>query len=120
MDRSVRCFGAALIVAALVSSAQAQTAPAPASTPTLHARAKHHQRRHVEQPEGRQITVHKNPNARPSWLMLGTDVPVGTGNNYVTSTFDQPTPIEGTFAGYRGRERLIPQYGVPGAPLFRF
>ena len=41
-----------------------------------------------------------------------------TGNNYVTSTFDQPSPIEGTFAGYRGRERL--QYADPGLPLFRF
>ena len=71
-----------------------------------------------QEPEGRQITVHKSAAATPSWLTLGTDAPVGTGNNYVTSTFDQPSPIEGTFAGYRGRERL--QYAEPGLPLFRF
>ena len=120
MDCLVQCFGAALVAMALVSSAEAQTTPAP-DTPTLHARARHNvHKHHVERPEGRQITVHKNPNATPSWLTLGTDAPVGTDNDYVTSTFDQPTPIEGTFAGYRGRERLIPQFGVPGAPLFRF
>ena len=69
-------------------------------------------------PEGRQITVHK---AIPSYLTLGPGAAeVGYGNNYVTDTFNQPSPVEGTFAGYRGRERLIDQYGVPGAALFRF
>src|ERR1700721_1392595 len=66
-------------------------------------------------PAGRQITVH----ARPSYLTLGTQAPVGTvGNGYVYSTFNQPTPIEGTFMGMRGRERL----SDPGAglTLFRF
>ncbi len=115
MAGSVRWFAAALIVAALAVSAEAQTAP---ETPALHARAKHHAREHhAAQPEGRQITVEK---ATPSWLTLGADAPVGAGNNYVTSTFDQPSTVQGTAAGYRGRERLTPQFGVPGAPLFSF
>src|SRR5271169_1188348 len=70
-------------------------------------------------PAGRQITVH----ARPSWLTAGTQVPVGTvGNGYVYSTFNQPTPIEGTFVGMRGRERLTDPLGntSPGLTLFRF
>ena len=116
---SVRWFGAALIAAALVSSADAQT-------PTLHARARHHAHKHqvaAQEPEGRQITVHKRASLSsmsPSSLTLGTQAPVGTGNNYVTDTFDQPSPVEGTFSGFRGRERLIPQWGVPGTPLFQF
>ncbi len=135
MVRSVRWFGAALIAAALVSSADAQTTPAPdaqtrtqtqSQTPTLHARAKHHARKHhvaAQEPEGRQITVHKRASIAPmtpSSLTLGTQAPVGTGTNYVTSTFDQPSPIEGTFSGFRGRERLNSQWGVPGTPLFQF
>ena len=32
-----------------------------------------------------------------------------TGNGYVYGTFNQPTPIEGTFVGMRGRERLRPE-----------
>jgi hypothetical protein len=70
-------------------------------------------------PTGRQITVH----ARPSYLTLGTQAPVGTvGNGYVYSTFNQPTPIEGTFSGMRGRERLTDPLGNagPGLTLFRF
>ena len=70
-------------------------------------------------PAGRQITVH----ARPSYLTLGTQAPVGTvGNGYVYSTFNQPTPIEGTFMGMRGRERLTDPLGnaSPGLTLFRF
>ncbi|MBV9289323.1 MAG: hypothetical protein JO288_16160, partial [Hyphomicrobiales bacterium] len=51
---------------------------------------------------------------------LGGGAEVGHDNSYVTSTFDQPSPVEGTFAGYRGRERVIDQFGVPGVPLFRF
>jgi hypothetical protein len=118
MAGSVRMFGAALFTVALVSSAAAQTS---AQTPTLHARASHHVHKHrVDEPEGRQITVHKTPNATPSWLTLGSEAPVGSGNDYVTSTFDPPSPVEGTFSGYRGRERLVPRFGVPGAPLFRF
>ncbi len=66
-------------------------------------------------PAGRQITVH----ARPSYLTLGTQAPVGTvGNGYVYSTFNQPTPVEGTFMGMRGRERLTEP--SPGLTLFRF
>ena len=118
MARSVRWFGAALIAAAFACAADAQTTSA---TPTLHARG-HHHRRHAEQPEGRQITVHKSGQrqATQSWLTLGTDAPVGTGNNYVTSTFDQSSTVQGTFMGWRGRGRVIPQYGVPGTPLFTF
>jgi hypothetical protein len=70
-------------------------------------------------PAGRQITVH----ARPSYLTLGTQAPVGTvGNGYVYSTFNQPTPIEGTFQGMRGRERITDPLGnaSPGFTLFRF
>jgi len=70
-------------------------------------------------PAGRQITVH----ARPSYLTLGTQAPVGTvGNGYVYSTFNQPTPIEGTFMGMRGRERITDPLGnaAPGFTLFRF
>ncbi len=112
MVRSVQFIGAALLALALASSAaDAQTTP----NPTLHARAKHRIAKPKEQ--GRQITVH---NPTPSWLTLGTGARAGTSNNYVTSTFDQPSPVEGTFAGYRGRERLVNRYEVPGAPLFRF
>jgi hypothetical protein len=116
MNRSVCWFGAVLIAAALASQADAQTAPA---TSTSHAPARHnaHARR-VSEPEGRQITVQKNPGATPSWLTLGPGASVGSANNYVTSTFDQPSTVEGTFAGFRGRERL--QYASPGLPLFRF
>jgi hypothetical protein len=70
-------------------------------------------------PAGRQITVH----ARPSYLTAGTQVPVGTvGNGYVYGTFNQPTPIQGTFMGMRGQERLIDRFGdtSPGLTLFRF
>ena len=57
--------------------------------------------------------------ARPSYLTLGTQAPVGTvGNGYVYSTFNQPTPIEGTFMGMRGRERLSDP--APGLTLFQF
>ena len=56
----------------------------------------------------------------PSWLTLGGGASVRHGNNYVTETFDQPSPVEGTFSGYRGRERLTNRYSVPGAPLFQF
>jgi hypothetical protein len=112
---SLRLIGAAsfaLAVAAAVPAAEAQRGPSPA----LHARAKHKPAKPKE--EGRQITVHKQ--ATPSWLTLGGGAEVGHGNNYVVDTFNQPSPVEGTFAGYRGRERVIDQFGVPGVPLFRF
>jgi len=114
MVRSVQLMGAALLALALAApAADAQTT----QTPTIHARTKHHARKKTE-PEGRQITVHK---ATPSYLTLGPGAAeVGTGNNYVIDTFDQFSPVEGTFAGYRGRERVIDQFGVPGVPLFRF
>ena len=92
-----------------------QTAPQKAKPrqTALQKRAKH------PAPAGRQITVH----ARPSYLTAGTQVPVGSvGNGYVYDTFNQPTPIEGTFAGMRGRERITDQFGNPGPgiTLFRF
>jgi hypothetical protein len=92
-----------------------QTAPQktkPRQT-ALQRRAKH------QAPAGRQITVHP----RPSYLTAGTQVPVGSvGNGYVYDTFNQPTPIEGTFTGMRGRERITDQFGNPGPgiTLFRF
>jgi hypothetical protein len=137
MVRFVRLLAAAALAAALapapVANAQSgpleegpletgplQTGPSPA-TPhkakprkmALQKRAKH------PEPAGRDITVH----ARPSYLTAGTQVPVGTvGNGYVYDTFNQPTPIEGTFSGMRGRERLTDQFGNPGPglTLFRF
>jgi hypothetical protein len=113
--RSVQSISAALLAFAFAAPpADAQTA----QTPTVQARAKHHARNKAE-PEGRQITVHK---ATPSWLTLGgvASPAVTSSNNYVLDTFNPPSPIEGTFAGFRGRERLTDQYGVPGTALFRF
>lgn len=114
MVRSI-LLGVATFAVALATSG-------PVSAQTTSTRAKHPDYHHAKRPrpvpEGRQITVHK---AIPSYLTLGPGAAeVGYGNNYVTDTFNQPSPVEGTFAGYRGRERLIDQYGVPGAALFRF
>jgi hypothetical protein len=135
MVRFVRLLAAAALATALASAAHAQgvpleegpletgplqSGPTPATPPkaksrqtALKKRAKH------SEPAGRQITVHP----RPSYLTAGTQAPVGTvGNGYVYDTFDQPTPIEGTFSGMRGRERLTDQFGNPasGLTLFRF
>ena len=134
MVRSIRLLAAAALAAGLAAAtpaAHAQTGPQDAgavqttghlgATPqkskprqtALKKRAK------PSAPAGRQITVH----ARPSWLTAGTQAPVGTvGNGYVYSTFNQPTPIEGTFMGMRGRERLTDPLGnaAPGFTLFRF
>ena len=137
MVRFVRLLGAAAFAAALASASHAnaqgvpmqegpmETGPLQAgpsqTTPqkakprqtALRKRAKH------PEPAGRQITVH----ARPSYLTAGTQVPVGSvGNGYVYDTFNQPTPIEGTFTGLRGRERITDQFGNPGPgiTLFRF
>jgi hypothetical protein len=130
MVRFVRLFAAAALaagVAAATPAANAQTEGAVQTTGPLGAqpqKAKPRQtalKRRAKRPapEGRQITVH----ARPSWLTAGTQVPVGTvGNGYVYSTFAQPTPIEGTFMGMRGRERITDPLGnaAPGLTLFRF
>ena len=135
MVRFVRLLAATALAAALASAAHAQGVPleegpletgplqtAPTNaTPhkpkarqtALQKRAKH------PAPAGRQITVHP----RPSYLTGGTQAPVGTvGNGYVYDTFDQPTPIEGTFSGMRGRERLRDWsgYDSPGLTLFKF
>jgi len=136
MVRSIRLLAAAALAASLAAPTPAahaqtgtqddgavQTTGPLGSTPqkakprqtALKKRAKQAK----QAPAGRQITVH----ARPSYLTLGTQAPVGTvGNGYVYSTFNQPTPIEGTFMGMRGRERLTDPLGnaSPGLTLFRF
>ncbi len=133
MVRFVRLLGAAALAAGLAAAA-----PANAQTGTLEEgaaqttgplRAPPHKakprqtavkmRAKRPAPGGRQITVH----ARPSYLTAGTQVPVGsTGNGYVYDTFNQPTPISGTFMGMRGQERLTDRFGNagPGLTLFRF
>ncbi len=134
MDRFVRLFAAAALaagVAVATPAANAQTGPleegAVQTTGPLGAqpeKAKPRQtalkkRAKRPAPEGRQITVH----ARPSWLTAGTQVPVGSvGNGYVYGTFNQPDPVQGTFMGMRGRERITDQFGNagPGLTLFRF
>ena len=134
MIRFVRLFAAAALaagVAAATPAANAQTEPldvgAVQTTGPLGAtpqKAKPRQaalkkRAKRPAPEGRQITVH----ARPSYLTAGTQVPVGSvGNGYVYDTFNQPTPIEGTFIGLRGRERLTDQFSnaAPAWTLFKF
>ena len=134
MVRFVRLLAAAGLTAGLAAAqlpAHAQTGPqyegavqtaGPLGAPpqkakprqtALKKRAKH------PAPAGRQITVH----ARPSYLTAGTQVPVGTvGNGYVYDTFAQPSPVEGTFVGVRGRERITDQFGnaAPGWVLFKF
>jgi hypothetical protein len=118
MASSVRFMGLAMIAFALPGPAQAQTNAPTTKQSTIRASAKH--RHSVEKPkqeEGRQITVQKST---PPWLTLGTDASVSSGAGYVLDTFNQPSPAQGTFMGYRGRERVVNQYGVPGATLFRF
>ncbi len=137
MVRFVRLLAAAALAAGLASApvANAQTGPleegpletgplqsAPSRTTSQKAKARQtalQKRAKHPAPAGRQITVHP----RPSYLTAGTQVPVGTaGNGYVYDTFNQSTPIEGTFSGMRGRERLTDQFGnaAPGLTLFRF
>jgi len=138
MVRFVRLLAAAAFVAGLagVSTANAQsgpleegpletgplqTGPSPATPQRAKMRQTALKKRAAKKPvpAGRDITVH----ARPSYLTAGTQAPVGTvGNGYVYDTFNQPTPIEGTFSGMRGRERLTDQFGnaAPGLTLFRF
>jgi hypothetical protein len=136
MVRFVRLLAAAAFAAALASAAHAQgvpleegpletgplqSGPTPATPHKAKARKTALQKRAAKKPApaGRDITVH----ARPSYLTAGTQVPVGSvGNGYVYDTFNQPTPIEGTFSGMRGRERLTDQFGngSPGLTLFRF
>ena len=130
MVRSIRLLAATALAAGLAAAipaarAQTQDEGAVQTTGPLGAtpqKAKPRQtalkkraKQAKQAPAGRQITVH----ARPSYLTLGTQAPVGTvGNGYVYSTFNQPTPIEGTFMGMRGRERLTDP--APGLTLFQF
>ena len=118
MLRSVLLGAASLaFVLAASGSASAQAATTHPKHPDYH-HAKHRKAKEVA--AGRQITVHK---ATPSWLTLGPSASpdVGAGNNYVLDTFNQPTPIEGTFVGMRGREvLLLNRFNGPTVPLFRF
>ena len=109
--------GGALLTVALASpAAEAQTEAVAAKQSAVHARAKH--RVAMPKEEGRQITVR---NATPSWLTLGPGARAGSGHDYMTETLDQPSAVEGTFAGYRGRERLdSSRFSGPGLPLFKF
>jgi hypothetical protein len=134
MVRSIRLLAAAALAAGLAAAtpaAHAQSGPlgegavqttGPLGTTPQKAKPRQtalKKRAKPPAPAGRQITVH----ARPSYLTLGTQAPVGTvGNGYVYSTFNQPTPIEGTFQGMRGRERITDPLGnaAPGLTLFRF
>ena len=134
MVRSIRLLAAVAFasgLAAATPAAHAQTGPqdegavqttGPLGAPPQKAKPRQtalKKRAAKPAPAGRQITVH----ARPSYLTLGTQAPVGTvGNGYVYSTFNQPTPIQGTFQGMRGRERLTDPLGnaSPGFTLFRF
>jgi hypothetical protein len=116
MVRSV-LLGAASLALVFVTSApaSAQTATTQAKHPDYH-HAKH--RKPKEVAEGRQITVHK---ATPSYLTLGGVAgPADTStNNYVLDTFDQPTPIQGTFL--QGRTTILDnRFQGAGVPLFRF
>ena len=136
MVRSIRLLAAAALAAGLAAAtpaAHAQTGPqdegavqttgplgaTPQKAKPRQTALKKRAAKRPATPAGRQITVH----ARPSYLTLGTQAPVGTvGNGYVYSTFNQPTPIEGTFQGMRGRERITDPLGnaAPGLTLFRF
>ena len=136
MVRSIRLLAAVALasgLAAATPAAHAQTGPqdegavqttgplgaTPQKAKPRQTALKKRAKQAKQAPAGRQITVH----ARPSYLTLGTQAPVGTvGNGYVYSTFNQPTPIEGTFMGMRGRERITDPLGnaSPGLTLFRF
>ncbi len=131
MVRFVRLWAAAALLAALAPAATAQTsAPleiGPLDTGPLQTSPQKTKPRQTAlkkrakppAPAGRQITVHP----RPSYLTAGTQVPVGSvGNGYVYDTFNQATPIQGTFSGLHGRERIEDQFGNPGPglTLFRF
>ena len=130
MVRFVRLLAAAALAAGLAApAARAQTSgPLEQAAPMRAAKpaAKPHEtalRKRAKRPAhaGRDVTVHARHT--PSYLTAGTQVPVGTvGNGYVLDTFAQPTPIEGTFTGMRGRERLTDQFGnaAPGWVLFKF
>lgn len=105
MVRWVQLLCAVLLSVALAWSwgASAQTVQKPAKR---HAAA------------GRQIVVRPGK----SYLTAGTGATVGSHNKYVTDTFNQPTPTEGTFTGMRGQERILNRFGSPGPGLvlFRF
>src|ERR1700727_426909 len=110
MVRSIRLLAAAAVAASPAGATPAahartrtQDGGAPQTAKPRQTALKKREKQAKQAPAGRQITVH----ARPSYLTLGTQAPVGTvGNGYVYSTFEQPTPIGATFPGMRGRERI--------------
>ena len=110
-----------LLGAASLAFVIAAAAPASAQTTTKAKHPDYHHTKHrkpKEVAEGRQITVHK---ATPSYLTLGgVASPSDTStNNYVLDTFDQPTPIQGTFL--QGRTQVLDnRFQGAGVPLFRF
>jgi len=102
-------IGAAALAAVLaVGGARAET---------VQPHSKHGKAGKHSTPIGRDVTVH---NQTPSWLTLGPDARSRPGNSYATETFDQPSPVQGTFTGMRGREQLIDRFGGGGATLFSF
>jgi Ni/Co efflux regulator RcnB len=126
MVRFVRLLAAAALAAGLAAPAARAQTSGPLEQATPMRAAKPHEttlKKRARRPAhvGRDVTVHARHT--PSYLTAGTQVPVGTvGNGYVYDTFNQPTPIEGTFTGMRGRERLTDQFGnaAPGWVLFKF
>ena len=108
-------FRAGFISAGALAIAFAVAGAANAETVQHH--PKHGKAATRRTPAGRDITVH---NQTPSWLTLGPDARSRAGTSYATETFDQPSPVQGTFTGYRGREQLIDRFGGGGATLFSF
>jgi hypothetical protein len=102
MPRPIQTLGAVALgcLIGFVATADAQT---------VHRRAHHH-----PAAEGRQIVVHGGE----SYLTAGTNVPVGSYNSYVLSTFGGgPTTfdpeIDHTFVGVRGLDRIPNNFTVP-------
>jgi hypothetical protein len=116
MVRSILVGATSLaLLLATAAAASAQTTTTQSKHPDYH-HTKH--RKPKEVAEGRQITVHK---ATPSWLTLGgVASPAETStNNYVLDTFDQPTPIQGTFM--QGRTTVLDnRFDGAAVPLLRF
>lgn len=102
MPRPIQTFGAVALgcLIGFVATADAKT---------VHRHAHRH-----PGAEGRQIVVHGGE----SYLTAGTNVPVGSTNSYVLSTFGGgPTTfmpdIDHTFVGVRGLDRIPNNFTVP-------
>jgi len=121
MVRFVRLLAAGALATGLAAAPAANAQTSGPLDPAKGHEKMHKRRAKHPVPAGRQITVHAR--RTPSYLTAGTQVPVGSvGNGYVYDTFNQPTPIEGTFMGMRGRERLIDPFSnaAPAWLLFKF